>query len=282
MREEAVGLLDGKVVVVTGAGRGIGRAIALASAADGARVVVNDYGVTIDGESPSADVAAAVVDEITGGAGEALVSADTVATMTGGAAIVNTALDAWGRVDGVVCCAGIVRHRPFLEMTERDWDHVVDTHLKGTFTVFHAAAAAMVAQGSGGSLVAISSGILHGDPCRANYRAAKAGIVALMMSVALAGEADGYRANAIAPIANTRMTKASNFDARGEPEDVAPMAVYLLSDLSRGMNGRVLSVRGNEIAEWTLPTETRVLRAAECWTAEAIHRQLSQAPDSGA
>jgi NAD(P)-dependent dehydrogenase (short-subunit alcohol dehydrogenase family) len=273
-----MGLLDGKVVAVTGAGRGIGRAIALAVAAAGAKVVVNDYGVTIDGREPSSDVAVTVVSEIVAAGGEALANADTVATMAGGAAIVQVGLERWGRVDGVVCCAGIVRHRPFLEMSEHDWDAVVDTHLKGTFTVFRAGAEVMARQDSGGSLVAISSGFVHGDATRANYRAAKAGVVALMMSVALAGEADGYRANAIAPIANTRMTQAANVQAPGEPEHVAPMAVYLLSDLSDRVTGRVFSIRGNEIAEWSAPVEVQARRTTGRWTPEAIDGELSSQP----
>jgi NAD(P)-dependent dehydrogenase (short-subunit alcohol dehydrogenase family) len=269
-----MGLLDGKVVVVTGAGRGIGRAIALAAAEVGANVVVNDYGVTIEGREPSSKIADAVVDEIDHGGGTAVASAETVTTMTGGAAVVQAGLDAWGRVDGVVTCAGILRHRPFREVSEEDWDDVVDTHLKGTFTVFRAAAEVMARQDAGGSLVAISSGLVHGDPDRANYRAAKAGVVALMLSVALAGEADGYRANAIAPIADTRMTQQAKVDAP-PPEDVAPLAVYLLSDLASRVNGRVISISGDRLAGWSQPTEVHPLHTDGRWTPEGIDRALS-------
>ena len=268
-----MGLLDEKVVVVTGAGRGIGRAIALAVAASGANVVVNDFGVTMDGREPSSEVADAVVSEIVGAGGSAVASPDTVATMDGGSAIIQAGLDAWGRIDGVVCCAGIIRHRPFLEMSEAEWDGVIETNLKGTFTVFRAAAEVMARQGSG-SLVAISSGFVLGDPMRANYRAAKAGVVALMMSVAMAGEADGYRANAIAPVANTRMTQAANIDAP-PPEDVAPLAVYLLSDLAHRVNGRVLSISGRRLAAWSAPTEVNAQFTEGRWTPEALDVAIS-------
>lgn len=268
-----MGLLDQKVVVVTGAGRGIGRAVAFAAAAAGANVVVNDVGVNMDGSDPSSDIADAVVSEIVDAGGRAIACTETVATMDGGSAIVQAGVDAWGRIDGVVCCAGIIRHRPFLEMTEAEWDGVIDTNLKGTFTVFRVAAEVMARQRSG-SLVAISSGFVLGDPMRANYRAAKAGVVALMMSVAMAGEADGYRANAIAPVADTRMTQAANIDAP-PPEDVAPLAVYLLSDLSHRVTGRVLSIRGNRLAAWMTPTEVSPQYTEGRWTPEAIDLALS-------
>jgi NAD(P)-dependent dehydrogenase (short-subunit alcohol dehydrogenase family) len=270
-----VGLLEEKVVVVTGAGRGIGRAVAMTAGAAGAHVVVNDFGVAMDGREPKSEVAAAVVDEIVGAGGSAVANADTVATMDGGSNIIKAGLDAWGRIDGVVACAGIVRHRPFLEMSKDDWDAVIETNLTGTFTVFRAAAEVMARQQASGSLIAISSGFVLGDPMRANYRAAKAGVVALMMSVAMAGEADGYRANAIAPVADTRMTQAAKIDAP-PPEDVAPLAVYLLSDLSQRVTGRVLSISGSRLAEWSSPAEVNPQRTEGRWTPEAIDRAISR------
>lgn len=269
-----MGLLDAKVVIVTGAGRGIGRSIALAAATDGARVVVNDFGVTLQGRDPTSDVADAVVAEIVDAGGAAVANADSVSSVAGAQRIVQTAVDEWGRVDGVVTCAGIVWRQPFLETSEDDWDAVVDIHLKGTFAMFRVAAEAMALQGDGGSLVGISSGVLYGDADHASYRAAKAGIVALMMSVALAGEPHSIRANAIAPLADTRMTQNVGMEAPS-PDDVAPLAVYLLSDLSQAVTGRVISIAGGRLATWKLPTEDAVHMRDGRWTPGAIHEAIS-------
>ena len=135
-----MGALDGKVIAVTGAGRGIGRAVALGAAAEGAAVIVNDYGVSIDGNEPTSEVADAVVEEITAAGGRAAANAQSVTTMEGGASIVQQAVDTFGRIDGVVCVAGILRERMLFNMSEEEWDPVIETHLKGTFTVFRAAA----------------------------------------------------------------------------------------------------------------------------------------------
>lgn len=139
--------LAGKVVAVTGAGRGIGRAVALACAAEGARVVVNDYGVSIEGGEPASEIAESVVKEIEAAGGEAVAVADDISTMAGGQRIVDVALARYGRIDGVVCVAGILRERMLFNMSEQEWDPVVATHLKGTFTVFRAASAVMRKQG---------------------------------------------------------------------------------------------------------------------------------------
>ncbi|MFF1480235.1 SDR family oxidoreductase [Streptomyces sp. NPDC058301] len=266
--------LAGKVVAVTGAGRGIGRAVALAAAAEGAKVVVNDYGVSIDGASPSSEIAEAVVKEIEAAGGEAVAVADDVSTMAGGQRIVDTALTRWGRVDGVVCVAGILRERMLFNMTEEEWDPVVATHLKGTFTVFRAASAVMRQQGSG-TLIGFTSGNHQGSVAQANYSAAKGGLISLVRSAALGLHKYGVTANAVAPVARTRMSANVPMELTeiGEPEDVAAFVVYLLSERARsaGITGQVYTVAGPKIAVWAQPRELRAGYVAEgTWTPERI------------
>jgi NAD(P)-dependent dehydrogenase (short-subunit alcohol dehydrogenase family) len=201
-----VGYLEGKSVAVTGAGGGIGRAVALACASAGANVVVADYGVSLDGRDPSSDVADAVVKEIGDLGGSAVAVAGDVSTMEGGAAVVQAAVDGWGRIDGVVCVAGILRERMLFNMAEDEWDPVVAVHLKGHFTVFRAAAAVMRKQEGGGSLVGFTSGAFQGSVSQANYAAAKGGVVSLVRSAAAGLHRYGVTANAVAPVARTRMS----------------------------------------------------------------------------
>ncbi|MCJ2178390.1 SDR family NAD(P)-dependent oxidoreductase [Novosphingobium album (ex Hu et al. 2023)] len=263
-------LLAEKAVVVTGAGRGIGRAIALEAAREGARVIVADHGTALDGSGPDPAVAESVAREIVDKGGAALPVSASVATSEGARAIIDSALDAWGRVDGLVCCAGILRHRPFMELTEFDFDEVIATHLKGHFLMFQSAFKAMVANGQGGSLVAIGSGYVMGDPNRAPYRTAKAGIVGLTKSVALAGREHAIRANVLSPVADTRMTEASGLKIGSVPEDIAPLAAYLLSDQSAEVTGEVFSISGQSIAIWEDPAESRKVQHHSRWTAGAI------------
>jgi NAD(P)-dependent dehydrogenase (short-subunit alcohol dehydrogenase family) len=269
--------LAGKVIAVTGAGRGIGRAVALACAAEGAAVVVNDYGVSIDGNEPSSEVADGVVREIEAAGGRAVAVADDISTMEAGERIVQTALGAFGRIDGVVCVAGILRERMLFNMSEDEWDAVIATHLKGTFTVFRAAAAVMRKQEGGGTLVAFTSGVgMWGSVSQANYAAAKGGIVALMRSAAVGLQKYGVTANAIAPVANTRM--AANVPGgtaeTGEPEDVAPMVVYLLSDAAREITGQTYTVVGGKVALWSQPREIREMTKDGRWTPQEIAAAL--------
>jgi NAD(P)-dependent dehydrogenase (short-subunit alcohol dehydrogenase family) len=267
--------LSGKSIAVTGAGRGIGRAVALACAAEGARVVVNDYGVSMDGMEPTSQVAEEVVAEIKKAGGEAVANANSVAEMDGGASIVKTAIDKFGRIDGVVCVAGILRERMLFNMSENEWDPVIATHLKGTFTVFRAAAAAMREQKSG-SLVGFTSGAYAGSVAQANYSAAKGGIVSLVRSAAAGMYRYGVTANCIAPTAKTRMSANVPMEIAeiGEPEDVAPMVVYLLSDQARDITGQVYSVAGGKIAVWNQPVETRAMYKEGRWSAEEIAAKL--------
>ena len=267
--------LSGKSIAVTGAGRGIGRAVALACAAEGARVVVNDYGVSMDGMEPTSQVAEEVVAEIKKAGGEAVANANSVAEMDGGASIVKTAIDKFGRIDGVVCVAGILRERMLFNMSENEWDPVIATHLKGTFTVFRAAAAAMREQKSG-SLIGFTSGAFAGSVAQANYSAAKGGIVSLVRSAAAGMYRYGVTANCIAPTAKTRMSANVPMEIAeiGEPEDVAPMVVYLLSDQARDITGQVYSVAGGKIAVWNQPVETRAMYKEGRWSAEEIAAKL--------
>jgi NAD(P)-dependent dehydrogenase (short-subunit alcohol dehydrogenase family) len=269
--------LKGKVVAVTGAGRGIGRAIALACAGEGASVIVNDYGVSMDGSEPSSEVADSVVAEIEAAGGQAVAVADDISTMASGERIVQTAIDSYGRIDGVVCVAGILRERMLFNMSEEEWDAVIATHLKGTFTVFRAASAVMRKQEGGGSLVAFTSGVgMWGSVSQANYAAAKGGIVALMRSAAVGLQKYGVTANCIAPVANTRM--AANVPGgtaeTGEPEDVAPMVVYLLSDAARDITGQTYTVVGGRIALWSQPREIKEMKKDGRWSVEEIAEQL--------
>ncbi|MFE7317078.1 SDR family oxidoreductase [Streptomyces sp. NPDC057555] len=267
--------LAGKVVAVTGAGRGIGRAVALAAAAEGARVVVNDYGVSIEGSGPGSAVAEAVVEEIEAAGGTAVAVADDVSTMAGGQRVVDTALAAYGRIDGVVCVAGILRERMLFNMSEEEWDPVVATHLKGTFTVFRAAAAVMRRQKSG-TLIGFTSGNHQGSVSQANYASAKGGIISLVRSAALGLHKYGVTANAVAPVARTRMSANVPMELKeiGEPEDVAAFVVYLLSERARddGVTGQVYTVAGPKIAVWAQPAELRSVYAdeGEGWTPERV------------
>ncbi|GHB43364.1 3-hydroxyacyl-CoA dehydrogenase [Streptomyces cirratus] len=265
--------LAGKVIAVTGAGRGIGRAVALAAAAQGAKVVVNDYGVGIEGGEPTSEIAESVVKEILTAGGEAVAVADDISTMEGGQRIVDTALARYGRVDGVVCVAGILRERMLFNMSEQEWDPVVAIHLKGTFTVFRAASAVMRKQGSG-TLIGFTSGNHQGSVAQANYSAAKGGIISLVRSAALGLAKYGVTANAVAPVARTRMSAGVPMELKeiGEPEDVAALVTYLLSDRAKaeGITGQVYTIAGPKIAVWAQPRELRAAYAEGSWTPEKI------------
>ena len=272
------GFLEGKVVAVTGGGGGIGRAVALAAASAGARVLVADYGVSMAGEDPSSEVAEAVAAEIRGAGGEALAVADDISKMESGERLVATAVERYGRLDGVVAVAGILRERMLFNMSEDEWDAVVATHLKGHFTVFRAAAAVMRKQESG-ALVGFTSGAFAGSVAQANYAAAKGGIVSLVRSAAVGLHRYGITANAVAPVARTRMSAnvPTALSEMGEPEDVAPMVVFLLSDRAKHVTGQVYTVVGSKIAVWNQPAEVRAMWAEGRWTPEQIAERLDGA-----
>ncbi len=270
------GFLAGKVVALTGGGGGIGRAVALAAAEEGARVLVADYGVGMAGEDPSSEVAEAVVAEIAKRGGEAIAVADDISMMESGERLITTAVETWGRIDGVVAVAGILRERMLFNMSEDEWDAVIATHLKGHFTVFRAAAAVMRKQEGGGALVGFTSGAFAGSVAQANYAAAKGGIVSLVRSAAAGLYRYGVTANAVAPVARTRMSAnvPSELAEMGDPEDVAPMVIYLLSDQARHVTGQVYTVVGSKIAVWNQPAEVRAMWADGRWTPELIAERL--------
>jgi len=272
-----MGHLEGKNIAVTGAGNGIGRAIALACAAEGANVVVADYGVSIDGSDPSSEVADAVVDEIKVAGGTAVAVAGDVSVMEVGQSVVDAALASWGSIDGVVCVAGIVRERMLFNMSEDEFDEVVGVHLKGHFTLYKAASAAMRKQETGGSLIGFTSGAFVASTAQANYSAAKGGIVSLTRSAAFALRKYGINANCIAPAAMTRMSENVPFEIEaGGPEAIAPLAIYLLSDDARHVTAQIYTCTGRRIAVWNQPREIRHMWAqdGETFTVDEIATKL--------
>ena len=271
------GHLAGKHIAVTGAGNGIGRAIALACAGEGANVVVADYGVSIEGSDPSSEVADAVVAEIAAAGGTAIAVTGDVSQMEVGQRIVDTAVENWGTIDGVACVAGIVRERMLFNMSEEEFDHVVAVHLKGHFTLYKAASAVMRKQETGGSLVGFTSGAFVASTAQANYSAAKGGIVSLTRSAAFALRRYGVNANCIAPAAMTRMSENVPFEIEaGGPEAIAPLAVFLMSDAARDITAQIYTCTGKRIAVWNQPAELRHLLATdgEMFTVDEVAEKL--------
>ena len=271
------GHLTGKNIAVTGAGNGIGRAIALACAGEGANVVVADYGVSIEGSDPSSEVADAVVAEIAAAGGTAIAVTGDVSQMEVGQRIVDTAVENWGTIDGVACVAGIVRERMLFNMSEEEFDHVVAVHLKGHFTLYKAASAVMRKQETGGSLVGFTSGAFVASTAQANYSAAKGGIVSLTRSAAFALRRYGVNANCIAPVAMTRMSENVPFEIEaGGPEAIAPLAVVLMSDAARDITAQIYTCTGKRIAVWNQPAELRHMLATdgEMFTVDEVAEKL--------
>jgi len=269
-----MGLLDGKVAVVTGAGSGIGRAVALGLAAAGASVVVNDHGVSVDGREPSSGPAEAVVKEIETRGGRAVPSAQSVATMAGGRAAIDTALKSFGDLHVLVCCAGILRERMIFNMSEEEWDAVIAVHLKGHFTVMQPATRHMREKRAGRIITFTSTAGLEGSPGQPNYSAAKEGIVGLTRSTALAMAKYGVTVNCISPTADTRMTQRLPDERRGQamapPEAIAPVVTFLASERAAHVTGQVIGVRGNQVTLFSHPAPLRQLTGREPWTAEAL------------
>lgn len=276
-----MGMLDGKVVAVTGAGGGIGRDLALACAAAGAAVVVNDIGASLTGEGLDAGPAQQVVDEITAAGGRAVANTDNVVDPKGGEGIVGSALAAFGRIDGVINNAGILRDRFFHKMSEVEFDAVIKVHLYGSYHVARAAANHFKEQGSGAYVFMTSTSGLVGNYGQANYSAAKLALTALSKSIALDMHKFNVRSNCIAPFAWSRMIASIPTDTPDQvarvaklqqmtPAKIAPLAVYLLSDAAREVNAQVFGVRNNEVFLFSQPRPVRSVHRSEGWTPESI------------
>jgi len=252
-----MGLLDGKVAIVTGAGGGLGEAYAKLFAKEGAAVVVNDLGGARDGSGSGTSAAAQkVVDEITAAGGRAVANGDDVSTMQGGENILKTALDAFGQVDILVCNAGILRDKTFANTSEADWDLVVKVHLKGTYCCTMPVWKWLKDNGRPGVIVMTSSTSgLYGNFGQSNYGAAKAGIYGFMRVLSIEGRKYGIRVMALAPGAYTRMTsdlpgrQGREPDPLSLPENVAPGVLYMVSDLAADHTGKVLGVSARGVRE---------------------------------
>lgn len=281
-----MGMMDGKAVLVTGAGRGVGRGIALAMAKAGASVVVNDLGVSItgdgqDGPSPAEQV----VEEIRAMGGKAVANHDSVADWNGAVAMVKAAVDGFGRIDAVVNNAGNLRDVYFHKMSPEDFRAVIDVHLMGSFHTSRAAAPFFKEQESGAYVHMTSTSGLIGNFGQANYSAAKLGIVGLSKSIALDMQRFKVRSNAIAPFAWTRMIDSIPTDTpeqqkrveglkKLDADKIAPFTVALCSDAAAKVNGQIFAVRNNEIFLFSQPRPIRAAHTAEGWTPEAVAERV--------
>ena len=280
-------LLENKVAIVTGSGRGVGRGVAHQMAAEGAKVVVVDPGVNIDGSGFDQSIADQVVSEIKEAGGEAVACTESVVSMEGGENIIQTAIDHYGKLDIVVTCAGILRDRMIFNMSEQEWDDVIAVHLKGTFTIVKHACILFRQQRSGRVITFSSTSGLYGNSGQANYGAAKDGIAGFTRVVARDMGRYGVTANAIAPSAQTRMIvsvpdEARNLRAargmtggnagglRGEPDDVAPFTAWLASDESAHVNGHVFYVTAGLVSLLNEPEPVRTMHKDGRWTVEEI------------
>lgn len=281
--------LAGRVALITGAGRGIGREIALAMARQGASVVVNDLGTEVDGTNSSTAPADEVTAEIATQGGQASANYDDVASQEGAARMVEQCVNAFGRIDIVVNNAGILRDRIFHRMAWDDWDGVIKTHLYGTFNVSRQAAPYFRTQNSGCFIHMTSVSGLIGGLAHSNYGAAKLGIVGLSRGIALDMARYNVRSNTLSPTAYSRMIdtipdgtaeQIEQWKARlmrTRAEQIAPVAVFLATDAAQGINGQIIGVRGNELHLYSQPRPIRTLHRSDGWTVTSLSEQLERA-----
>lgn len=276
--------LENKVVLVTGAGNGIGRAIAMYAASEGAKVVVNDYGVSLNGtESVEGSPAQVVVDEIKALGGEAVANLGSVSDWDQAQAMVKQAVDTFGRIDGVVNNAGVLADRMFHKMSLEEWQRVINVHLNGSFYVSRAAADYFKEQQSGAYVQMVSPTAVVGNMGQANYGAAKTGLIGLSKAIALDMKAFNVRSNCVSPSAYTRMLagiplKTPEQVARMEeakkstPEKIAPLISFLLSDAAQGVTGQIFGARRNEIMLFNQTRPIRSLAKTDGWDFESLEK----------
>ncbi|ALC13037.1 SDR family NAD(P)-dependent oxidoreductase [Sphingopyxis sp. 113P3] len=279
------GLLTDKVVAVTGAGRGVGREIALLCAREGAAVVVNDLGTSGEGEGADLSPAEETVNDIKAAGGRAVVNGASVADPRGAASIIEDAVQNFGRIDAVVNNAGILRDRIWHKLSHEDWAAVIDVHLNGCFNVSKAATPYFREQGSGSFIHFTSTSGLIGNFGQANYSAAKLGIVGLSQSIALDMARAGVRSNCIAPFAWSRMTASIPATTPEEiarvermktmsADKIAPLVAFLASDAAKEVTNQIFGVRKNEIFLFSKPRPIRSMQKSEGWTPQAIADEL--------